>query len=398
MGKRKMWSIEEEKLIIKLASDGLNNKDIGIKVGRSKDSIAIKLSKLGYSRPPSPYYFSINEIVNNELKVVEQIRMSTGSKGATEKGYIVQSIIYPTSEQYTILESNLRLGVGCAYKRGLRIFEGNSLYSIKKIRGHLIDIPESKTIAPHHTAYKIKVKCNNCNKEKMMTPSHLVSHGFSCKYCRKGYYPENFFIAYTEVKELPFKHQQKLPDSNRIFDSVDYENKIICEQFGEQHYDKNSLWYKNSFEQDEDKRRYCKENGWTLIELDCRESSFEFIMNNINSNPLLPNIDDGDIEKILDLIKLNEKHLTVQFIDLYSYGFSSQKIADIYGTSKATVLGVLKRHNIKRRNGSIDLPELEICELYKNGMSIRQLADKYEVSTHPIVDTLKRHSINTRKR
>lgn len=148
------------------------------------------------------HIFEIGEIVNNDLQIIEKTRNKDNNKS-----YIVMSLIYPEAPYYSISENSLKKGTGCAYKNRKKIYEGNSLYSIEWIRPYLIDVEQAKRIAPGSSS-KIKLQCPTCKQEKYISPSIVLYYGFSCKYCSKNIsYPEQFFIAYTNIKKLPFKHQ-----------------------------------------------------------------------------------------------------------------------------------------------------------------------------------------------
>ena len=47
MDRYKLWSEEEEQLCIELKNQGLSNKDIGFRIGRTRRSVWKKLEKLG---------------------------------------------------------------------------------------------------------------------------------------------------------------------------------------------------------------------------------------------------------------------------------------------------------------------------------------------------------------
>ena len=291
------------------------------------------------------YFYEVGDVVNNDLKIVETTRNKHN-----QKAYIVQSLIYPNAPFYTIDESSLKKGTGCAYRNCKRIYEGNSLYSVEWVRPYLTDIEEAKTIAPK-SSKKIKFRCPECKQEKYISPNTLIKYGFSCIYCNKNIsYPEQFFIAYSNIKNLPFKHQQKFHDFNGVFDSVNYEDRIIIELHGIQHYDTDNKWYDRSRKSDIDKRIYAKENDWLLIELDCSKSSFEYIKNSINNCEYLPNIEKDDEIRIIDIINCNKQYPVNDIISLYNKGESSYKISKITGIHQSTIIRMLSRNNIKIRD------------------------------------------------
>lgn len=66
------------------------------------------------------YYYNKGQSVNG-LLIVEQISIPTKKGKSKEKGYIVQSIMYPDAPTYKVKESNLRWGKGDAYASGRRV-------------------------------------------------------------------------------------------------------------------------------------------------------------------------------------------------------------------------------------------------------------------------------------
>lgn len=91
-----------------------------------------------------PHAYNIGEEVNG-LKIVEQIREINGKR---RKGYVVQSVKYPEAPTYKVPEYDLLKGNGDGYIRGLRVFEGNSFYSIKHLRRYIVDVEKAKQVTP----------------------------------------------------------------------------------------------------------------------------------------------------------------------------------------------------------------------------------------------------------
>lgn len=292
------------------------------------------------------HIYKVGEVVNSELEIIKKSRNKFN-----HKSYIVKSLVYPDAPYYNIDESSIKKGTGCAYKNNKRIYEGNSLYSVEWIRPYIVDIEEAKKTSPK-TSRKIKMQCPVCKQKKNIAPGTVHDYGFSCKYCSKNIsYPEQFFIAYTNIKKLPFKHQQKLPKSKRVFDSVNYTERLIVELHGIQHYDSNNKWYDRSKESDEEKREYAEENNWTLIELDCSKSSFEYIRNSISNCSYLPNIKKEEESKIINAINHNKNLPMREIINLYiNEEKSSYEIASILNVHQSTIIRALSKNNVSLRD------------------------------------------------
>lgn len=392
---RKEWKEEEINISINMFKAGYNAKDIGVKLNRSEGSVRNKLRKLNYKYTQlRPHRYGVGEEVNG-LRIVDKIRTSAG------KEYEVQSVTYPDAPTYKVKEGNLVKGSGDAYACGKRIFEGNSLYSIEWIRPYLVNIEESKKIA-RYSEKPVLLKCINCSKNKKISPSALIANGsFSCDFCRKNaYYPELFFSAMNEVLNMGFLPQQTLPNTTRRFDFVNYDNKVIVETHGLQHFQRVSHWdYEETLESDEEKRKYCKENNWTLIELDCRVSDFSYIQNSINNNTKLPNITSKEtINSMLEIIASNKKYDTLGIIKMYCVDkLSTIEIGRIYNLKDNVIVSILKKNNIVIRGNKIELPENKICSMFgEDGLSVKDISKKLSVKEHQIYNILKKNNIKTK--
>lgn len=256
-----------------------------------------------------PYLYEVGEVVNETLKIVEQIRVKKTEK-YTQKGYIVKSLIYADAPEYTISEGSLRKGQGCAYKRGLRVFDGNSLWSKVEYRKHIIDVEQAKNIAPNHSK-PILFKCGSdiCDTTKLMKPNTLIRNGFACPNCSKNIsYPELFFLAVNQHFNLGFEYQETYEHGR--FDFINYDTKTIVEMNGLAHYEEvTGNWgdaHLRTVESDNKKREWAKENGYNLIFIDARKSEFEFIKDNINACEYLPSIRVKEVKTIMEIIEVNE--------------------------------------------------------------------------------------------
>lgn len=355
----KYWTEAEIQEAIKLYRDGYNFSQIGTAINRDKSQTRNKLVALGVHKVEKKlnkeYYYKVGEIVNETLQIVKQIRV----KRKNQKGYMVQSLVYPTAPIYEIVEGDLKRGYGCAYKRGYRIFEGNSLYSVKSIRGNIVDINQAKTIPPNHTI-KVKFKCENedCSHTKKMTPSNLIKQGFSCNVCSKNVsYGELAFGQYSEYFNLEYKSEKVLKTlNNRRVDFVkfDSEGNIVnfVEIQGIQHSDKNNKWYEVAHEQDMAKREWAKATDTLMIEIDMRISSWEYFKKQINKCEHLPSINDEDEQAILELMEKNKRYPITEIVELYTVFFeSTTKIGERFNVSNVTIGNILEKNGIEIRKG-----------------------------------------------
>lgn len=348
---KRLYTSEEIEIMKDMLFKGFSYTEIGEKVNRSRKSVRNKLVNLGYAQPENipnkDYVYKVDEIVNDSLIIVEKTR----SKKGNMRAYIVQSVKYPEAPTYIINERSLMSGCGDGYLlSGGRTFEGNSLYSIEKYRDYLVDVEYAKTIRPTSNI-KTLFKCPYCKETKFMTPNKFVNGGLRCQRCSShSYYPELLFSAVNNTMKLGYVNQQVFDDfKDYRFDFVNYNKRIIVETHGAQHYNKNHKWYRRTAEADVLKRNYCRENNWTLVELDCRKSEFKFIKNNINACEYLPNIKEEDVKHILEYIEYNKRHDVKNIVNLYEEGFSTLYIGEKYKLDNSTIRNILQKNNITLR-------------------------------------------------
>lgn len=297
-----------------------------------------------------PYIYNVGQYVNVTLKIVKQTRVKCGKY--TRKGYVVQSVVYPNAPTYEISETNLKNGQGCAYKAGKRVCEENNLYSIVYIRPYLVNVEESKNIT-FKSNKPVLFKCStvNCDNTKKMAPNTLVRQGYSCPNCSTGIsYPERFMMAVNQYFNLSYDYQVTYEHGR--FDFINHETKVVIEMNGIAHYEERDgyMSHETTKLSDNKKRKWCKENGYTLIFIDARKSDFNFIKDNINACEYLPNILLKDEKAIMELIEISSKYDIQEIIRLYEVEkLSTVKIAQKYEVSFGTICGILNRNNIKLR-------------------------------------------------
>ena len=304
-------------------------------------------------RRTTDYYYNVGDIVNG-LRIQKLIKIETKDNKKI-KGYEVQSVTYPNAPSYKVREGNLKQGKGDAYVSGKKVCDENSLWGIKDIRKYIVNEHEAKNIIQGSNK-KVILRCDICKQEKEMSAISIKSYGFSCPICSTNIsYPERFFQAYLKAKNLQYDHQVKFDDSRRRIDFYIPSLNIYVEAHGIVHYESQhgSAWkssYERTIESDKIKRQWCKDNGENLVELDCRESSFEFISNSINNSPVLPNISKNDVSKIEKIIKKDSNYQTNTIIELYNSGLSYHSVAKKMNLGAVAVYNILKRSNVKMRN------------------------------------------------
>lgn len=357
----KRWSEEELNDLKQMNENNIPLKTMAKELGRTEYAVQNKLNfglgiLLKNSKKNFNHIYEVGEEVNG-MKIIKQIRSS--DRRSSIKSYIVESLAFPEAPHYEISESNIRQSKRCAYSRGIRIFEGNSLYSITRIRNNIIDIEYAKKIAPNHSNL-VLFKCENkkCGHTRKMKPSVLVKNGFACPICSKGVsYPENMFISYVKAKNIPYEYQVKFEDSLRRIDFKIFIDgtPYFVECNGLQHYE-NIGWkdaYVKTKESDKIKLQYANSVNTRLIELDCRESTFEFIKKQINNNEYLPNIKKEDELLMLKIMSNNERFPIVEIVEKYTVKkIPIAKISEELRVSTCTIARILSNQKIELRGNT----------------------------------------------
>lgn len=239
-----------------------------------------------------------------------------------------------------------------------------NLWSVESLRPYVNKDEAMKETKGSHK--KIRVLCPDCLFEKKIRIANLVKNGMRC-YCTRGYYPELFFQAYLETKNIEYEMQVKFGDSQRRIDFYIPSLDVYVETHGAQHYNKKSQWYDSSNESDNIKRNYCEENGYTLIELDCRESSFEFISNSIDDCEYLESIMDDEVFEMTTYIQINKRYDTKEIIRLYEVEkMTTNQIGEMHGVSYGTILNILKKNNVKLRDNGVMIRLIETNRLFNS--------------------------------
>lgn len=215
--------------------------------------------------------------------------------------------------------------------------------------------PQDATMFTCGSAQEVNLKCchDGCTVHKKMKIATLTHQGFSCPIHSDGIsYPEKLMRGVLSQLNFKYKSQVKFDWSkhiwtplenkyaDKVYDFVDVTRKIIIEVHGEQHYGEGfqSVGGRTlAQEQSNDGIKYeiAIQNGYKMIVVDCRQSSLEFIKNNILQSDLsiiydLSNIDWNSAHK--DALK----SFVVQAADMWNQGFGLIPICDMLNISKNT--------------------------------------------------------------
>lgn len=85
---------------------------------------------------------------------------------------------------------------------------------------------------------------------------------------------------------------------------------------------------------------------------------------------------------------------------MYLSGFTSQKIAEQFGVSAYTIIGILKSMGVKIKGNPLDMNRMEreeFIQWYKNGASLKYLADKYNTDKMTVRRFLEKCNVDLRE-
>lgn len=110
---------------------------------------------------------------------------------------------------------------------------------------------------------------------------------------------ERIVISLLEEKGVYYKVEEVFDSSRKRFDfylpkGIDNNSDpLAIEVNGAQHYKDNNFYSSNSKESDKYKEEYCTKNNIGLVFLDCSKSSFKYITDSIENEPLLHTLLEG---------------------------------------------------------------------------------------------------------
>ena len=201
---------------------------------------------------------------------------------------------------------------------------------------------------------EIKMRCPFCGRIK----PHKIAYLYKSKHlpcpCGDGWsYPNKFVYYFLESLHIYFETEKQFEWSqNRIYDDyiVFNNKKIIIENHGEQHYkdrNDNSKFKKLEFQKNNDslKKKLALENGIDLyFEIDCRESSINWMKNSIIKSGLLQVLGaEGDVIAWDECAKFASSNMKKYICDYViqncnkTYGEIASELKLSYDTVKTTI-------------------------------------------------------------
>lgn len=333
-----------ENIIHKIATCAFKNGSFGSCIGEQK------IRDLDY-------IYKIGDIIlkgESQLKIIEQKKHESNKKAYSYEclkcGY----------KKTIILENELTQGTGCPVCNHCIVLKGkNDIATTHPFVFLYLKNKEDAYKYSEGSNKKIEVICPYCKNIRKMTINKLCSRGFSCVKCGdKTPYSEKIMSGLLTQLNIVYETQKifdwsKNTDKGKKIYDFYFEvkgEKYIIETHGIQHY-------KNSFstcggrtlqeeqENDDYKKQLAISNGIkeeNYIIIDCRESEFDFIKENILHSKLnkifnLSVINWGEVLKNTFTSKIKVAS------DLWNEGKKIIEISEIMGVGRSTISNWLEK-------------------------------------------------------
>lgn len=253
---------------------------------------------------------------------------------------------------------NRSLGKNCPYCAGIKVLIGfNDMWTTNPELAKLLANTEDGYKYMQWSSKRLNWKCPDCGEIiKNKTISNVNKHPLACPKCSDGIkYPEKFMYHLLNELCINFSYDTSLEwSNNKRYDFYIPSLNTIIETHGGQHIIDRG--FENiggrtlEEEQVNDKYKYelAIQNGTKpedYIVIDCRESKFEFIKNNIMESRLSELFDLDSVN--WSRINLNAtRSLVIDVCNTYSKGDKTiYELSEYFKLSKTTILKYLRKGN-----------------------------------------------------
>lgn len=257
--------------------------------------------------------------------------------GYTKK---IKWLCYKSNHVFEATPSSILSGSGCPYCSGHKVLKGfNDLWTTHPHIAKMLRYPDVGYEKSHGSTYKTDWICPDCGHIIKNKAIHdVVFRRLYCDNCGSNIsYPERVLSSFLNQLHVDFIRDKTTSWSNRKrYDFIVSDLSLIIECHGGQHYLDKECWTKNNLseikETDERKKNLAISNGILYyVQLDCRNSSFEYIQKSICNSELSDIFDLTDFD--WNLCKENICNLNYNYyqdiLGLVKQGMSTPKeIAD----------------------------------------------------------------------
>lgn len=242
------------------------------------------------------------------------------------------------------------IGQGCPYCCGNKIIKGETdLWTLRPDVAVMLENPSIGYDVGVGCKDKHSFICPDCGVAQRKRVSSVCYYGFSCSVCSDGRsYPNKLMSSLLEMLSVVYKSEFSFAEDSHRYDFYLPQHGIIIEMHGLQHYEEVGFTNRTlEEEQENDRIKYeiAMSNGIDkYIVIDCRESKFGFIWNNIY-NSLLFEIFDLTAVDAQQLAINASKSLFTIIVDMWQAGCGTTEIISKLHIDRSTALDYLHSAN-----------------------------------------------------
>lgn len=310
------------------------------------------------------FIYEIGSIVNEELEIINR-KLENKSKKYNTRCKNCNSETWCTEFQLNKLKRKCPVCCGRILVKGVNDLKTTNPELMK----FLVDKEDGENYMKS-SSHKVEVICPECGriKKEKITLNKLYNRKRISCVCGDGYsYPEKFIYNMLTQLEINFTIQKTFDwAKDKRYDFYIPSLNMIVETHGMQHYEETTRGCTLSEEKlnDYTKEKLARNNGIeNYIQLDCRYSDKNWILENIFKNKILKDLIDES--KNIDFEKCDSdslKSMLIKVNKLFNEGIEDiNKISGIVNLSYATCLRYIKKgrelgmNNFKERTKSIEI-------------------------------------------
>lgn len=264
------------------------------------------------------------------------------------KSNIKANWICKNNHKYITKISNRAEGHGCPYcsKTNARVLFGfNDVYTLRPdLRKYFVNIEDAKNNVCS-SLNMVKVECPNCKERYNKSIKRFTERHFVCSKCGDGYsYPNKFMYNLLSQLDINFDSEKIFNWSQgKIYDFYIEEISCIIEMDGRQHSIDNCFNKKSLDKEKENdllkETLAIKNNVKNFIRIDCKESEFLYIKDQVLKN--------NTMNKLFDLS-------SVDWIEVNKFAMDNLKmkqVKEICSLYKCTETEYFSSIDIKNKTG-----------------------------------------------
>ena len=351
-------------------------------------------------------------VIEREYRKIERVKKDGSKINENQKWYKLKCNNCGWTNCWMI-EHSLTNGNGCSCCHSLTVVEGindiptTAPWMVKFFQGGY-DEAKNYTYGSSTKLHFICPDCGEIKKNKVQIQQLYNKKKLSCT-CGDGYsYPEKFVYYLLNQLNVDFIYQLQKDNfgwcNNFRYDFYLPTYNCIIEAHGGQHYNKPMGYYKKLILQqqiDEEKQCLAKSNGIdNYIIIDCQNSTFDWIKDNITNSGLLQilnvnsnNIDWYQIEElalsnmcktICEYKKRNPEKTTTEIAKIFKLNYGTISIYLTKG-NRLNWCYYNKKEELSKRSKKNGKAKGKMVQILKNGEIL---------GTHNSCNELERDSVN----